>query len=65
MNEKIIEALQDMAAFEDYNKRQFPARAYRNAVKTIQGLDFVVDSADQIEGLPGIGEGILKKIDLL
>ena len=65
MNEKIIEALQDMATFEDYNKRQFPARAYRNAVKTIQGLDFVVDSADQVEGLPGIGEGILKKIDLL
>jgi DNA polymerase (family 10) len=52
-----------MAMYEDFNGRVFPAKAYRNAVKTISGLDFTVDEAEQVSQLPGIGSGILKKID--
>jgi len=63
MNEAIIKVLNDMAVFEDYNKRVFPARAYRNAVKEIQGLDFQIDDADQVKDLPGIGSAIYTKID--
>ena len=63
MNEGLIKVLNDMAAYEDFNGRVFPAKAYRNAIKTIQGLDFVVDEAEQVKGLPGIGSGIYKKIE--
>ena len=63
MNEGLIKILNDMALFEDYNGRTWPAKAYRNAVKSIQGLDFEVDEADAVKSLPGIGSGIYKKID--
>jgi len=62
MNESILKFLSDMASFEDFNGRTFPAKAYRNAVKTISGLDFEIDDADQVKDLPGIGSGIYKKI---
>lgn len=63
MNEGLVKVLEDMSAYEDYLGRVFPAKAYRNAIKAIQGLDFAVDEADQVKDLPGIGEGIYRKID--
>ncbi len=63
MNDKIKKVLSDLASFEDYNKRFFPAKAYRNAVKTIGNLDFEIKDAREIRGLPGIGEAIATKID--
>ena len=63
MNDSLKKVLNDMAAYEDFNKRPFPARAYRNAVKTISDLDFEIDDPEQVKGLPGIGEGIYKKIE--
>ena len=63
MNEKILNMLDDMATFEDFNKRTFPAKAYRTAIKTIQGLNFEIEDAEQVKGMPGIGEGIYNKID--
>lgn len=63
MNERLVKILNDMALFEDYNGRTWPAKAYRNAIKSIQSLDFEVDEAEQVKTLPGIGSGIYKKID--
>lgn len=63
MNDKLKSILNDMAFFEEYNKRIFPAKAYKNAVQTISELDFEVDDAEQVKGLHGIGDGIFKKID--
>ena len=62
MNEKLVSVMKDMALYEDSLGRTFPARAYRNAAKTLQGLDFVVDDAEQVKALPGIGSGIYQKI---
>lgn len=63
MNDKIKKVLNDLATFEDYNKRPFPAKAYRNAVKTIGSLDFEVKDVREIRGLPGIGDAIATKIE--
>lgn len=65
MNEKIINALNDMAVFEDFNHQPFKARAYRNAMQTIKGLDYEIDEPEQAKNLPGIGSGIYKKIEQL
>ncbi len=65
MNEKIIDALNDMAIFEDFNHEPFKAKAYRNAIQTIKNLDYEIDVPEQAKGLPGIGTGIYKKIEQL
>jgi DNA polymerase lambda len=36
--------------------------AYRKAMTAIKLLDIDITDADQLEGLPGVGEGIIKKI---
>lgn len=65
MNEKIIDALNDMAIFEDFNHEPFKAKAYRNAIQTIKNLDYEIDVPEQAKGLQGIGTGIYKKIEQL
>lgn len=62
MNEKLKKMLEDMAAYEDFCGRQWPAKAYRTAVKSIAELNEEVTDAKQVQGLRGIGDGILKKI---
>lgn len=62
MNEKLKKMLEDMAAYEDFCGRQWPAKAYRTAVKSIAELDEEVTDAKQAQGLRGIGDGIFKKI---
>ena len=63
MNERLIKIFSDMAFYEDFIKRPFPAKAYRNAVSIFKNLEFEIDSADQIKGIFGIGKGILEKVD--
>ena len=63
MNEALIKVFSDLAFYEDFVKRPFPAKAYRNAIVTFKDLNFEIDSVDQVEGLYGIGDGIKKKID--
>ena len=63
MNENLIKMLNDMAAYEDFLGRQWPAKAYRTAVKTISGLTEEVTDVEQVKDLPGIGSGIAKKIE--
>ena len=36
--------------------------AYRKAVTGIKSLDIDITDADQLEGLPGVGDGIIRKI---
>jgi DNA polymerase lambda len=36
--------------------------AYRKAVTAIKSLDIDITDADQLEGLPGVGDGIIRKI---
>ena len=36
--------------------------AYRKAVTTLKSIDFDIIDAKQLEGLPALGEGIIKKI---
>lgn len=64
MNEKLIKVFSDLAFYEDFIKRPFPAKAYKNAISVFKNLDFEVDSSEQIKGIFGIGKGILEKTDL-
>ena len=36
--------------------------AYRKAVTALRSIDFDITDAKQLEGVPGLGEGIIKKI---
>lgn len=63
MNEKIIKVLNDMATFEEFNGRKFPALAYKKAIPTIKALDHELTDANEIKNLPGIGNAIYTKID--
>lgn len=62
MNERFIKIFSDLAFYEDFVKRPFPAKAYRNAIQIFKELDFEVDDANQIKDLSGIGVGIYKKV---
>lgn len=64
MNERFIKIFSDLAFFEDFVKRPFPAKAYRNAIQIFKELNFEVDDAVQIKDLYGIGDGIYKKVKL-
>ena len=63
MNERLIKIFSEMAFYEDWVLRPFPAKAYRNAISIFKNLEFEIDSADQIKGIFGIGKGILEKVN--
>jgi DNA polymerase/3'-5' exonuclease PolX len=64
-NDEIAQALDDYA---DDLEDPFKIRAYRNAAKTINGLDFEVTSGEELAEGPrkvkGIGKSIAAKIDM-
>lgn len=63
MNERFIKIFSNLAFYEDFIGRKFPAKAYQKAVQIFKDLNFEIDNANQIKGIPGIGDGILKKVD--
>ena len=63
MNSKIINALKQFETDASLNREGFKARAYKNAISTIKGLDFEVTSASQVKGKKGIGKKILLKVE--
>ena len=63
MNEKLTKILKDMATYEEFLGRTWPAKAYRTAAKTVSELGFELTEPEQAKDLRGIGTGIYKKIE--
>jgi len=62
---QLVKIFSDLAFYEEFIGREFPAKAYKNAVKIIRAFPVVdIVEAKQLDGIFGIGKGIKEKIDL-
>lgn len=59
-NAELTDALDELA-YEEEN--QFKRAVYEKAANTIYHLDFKVTQGEQLADLPGIGKGIMKKVN--
>lgn len=62
-NENIIHYLGLLYEVAKQNKEPFKARAYDNAIKSIQTSKIPISSVEDVSSLPGIGKSIRAKID--
>jgi len=65
-NIEVAELLNELADYLEFANEPFKIRAYRKAALVIEGLSEDVEQVwneNRLEELPGIGEGIAKKID--
>lgn len=63
---ELLSKIADYLEFEEGRQEQFKVRAYRKAALVIEGLSEDIEQVwreNRLEELPGIGEGIAKKID--
>lgn len=58
----IINAMEKMRKQETANKQPFKARAYANVIKQVKAIGHPIHTMEDIKDVPGIGEGIRKKI---
>ena len=64
-NLEVAELLNELADYLEFKNEPFKVRAYRKAALVIEGLSEDIEQVwkeDRLEDLPGIGEGIAKKI---
>ena len=59
-NVELTDALDELACEEE---NQFKRAVYEKAANTIYHLDFKVTRGEQLADLPGIGKGIMKKVN--
>jgi DNA polymerase/3'-5' exonuclease PolX len=59
-NAELTDALDELA-YEEEN--QFKRAVYEKAANTIYHLDFKVTQGEQLADLPGIGKGVMKKVN--
>ena len=65
-NLEVAELLNEIADYLEFANEPFKVRAYRKAALAIEGLSEDIEDAwkeDRLLDLPGVGEGIAKKID--
>ncbi len=65
-NIEVAELLNEIADYLEFQEEQFKVRAYRKAALVIEGLSEDITQIwkdNKLEELPGVGEGIAKKID--
>src|SRR3990167_921950 len=65
-NIEVADLLNEIADYLEFADDTFRVRAYRKAALVIEGLSEDIEQVwkdDRLEELPGIGEGISKKID--
>ena len=63
---ELLNTISDYMEFEEGRQEQFKVRAYRKAALVIEGLSEDIEQVwkeNRLTELPGIGEGIAKKID--
>src|SRR3990167_1883784 len=65
-NIEVAELLKEIADYLEFANEPFKVRAYRKAALVIEGLSEDIEQLwkeNKLTELPGIGEGIAKKID--
>ena len=65
-NLEVAELLNEIADYLEFANEPFKVRAYRKAALVIEGLSEDIEQVwkeNRLEELPGVGEGIAKKID--
>ncbi|MBS3105862.1 DNA polymerase/3'-5' exonuclease PolX [Candidatus Woesearchaeota archaeon] len=65
-NIEVAELLNELADYLEFEEDSFRVRAYRKAALVIEGLSEDIEQVwkeNRLEDLPGVGEGISKKID--
>jgi NAD-dependent DNA ligase/predicted nucleotidyltransferase len=61
-NEEFIEVLGELAGIMQRQGEPFKSRAYQKAQETIMTFDGDIITADQLKGMPGIGDAIYRKL---
>jgi DNA polymerase/3'-5' exonuclease PolX len=62
-NEEIIKYLNLLLAQKKKEKDTFRIRAITNAITAIKGITFEITNGNQLKDIPGIGKGIMDRID--
>lgn len=62
-NEEIIKYLNLILAQKKKEKDTFRIRAISNAITAIKGINFEITNGNQLKDIPGIGKGIMDRID--
>jgi DNA polymerase/3'-5' exonuclease PolX len=62
MNAAIVEQIERLYKYYQTSGDKGRIFGYRNALRAIKSIEEPILSADQLEGRPGLGEGIIKKI---
>ena len=63
VNEEIIKYLNLLLAQKKKEKDTFRIRAISNAITAIKGITFEITNSNQLKDIPGIGKGIMERID--
>jgi DNA polymerase/3'-5' exonuclease PolX len=59
---EIIEGLEKLRRKNELEKQRGKVMAYSRAIATLKTFGQEIKSVDQVKGLPGIGDGIMKKV---
>lgn len=62
-NEQIIENFKKLDRLARINKDTYRERAFKRAISVIRSLKFPIKDPKQLQDVPGIGKGILERID--
>lgn len=62
LNQAIAEQIERLLKYYNTSGDKGRSFGYRNALKAIKSIDKPIHSADDLNGTPGLGEGIIKKI---
>ena len=58
MNEQIIQYLKEMLKISRAEKQPFKVKAYTNAIRSIENLEYDLTSGEEAKKIKGIGKGI-------
>lgn len=62
LNEEIVKQIEKLLKYYTAQNDKGRMFGYNHALRSLRAYDKPIYSADQLVGVPGIGEGILKKI---
>lgn len=63
MNETIVKYMKTLENQARLRGETYRARAFKRAKEKIETLNFEINNTKQIKGLPGIGAGVLERVD--
>lgn len=62
MNKQVVEQIEKLYKYYETQNDKGRMHGYRRALQALRGFDQPLYDADQLKGVPGIGDGIIRKV---